>query len=96
MTNAASNQTRCSKCGHDAFNGRYCEADDPAYQTRTVPCGCVCQFSVASNQELEPESEQVDTGICPMCKNEVPLDSMWSYNNVPNAFCQECVDSGRV
>jgi hypothetical protein len=34
--------------------------------------------------------------ICPVCKNEVPGDSMFSYNNVPNAFCQECVDSGRV
>jgi hypothetical protein len=37
-----------------------------------------------------------ETEICPVCKNEVPADSMFSYNNVPNAFCQECVDSGRV
>lgn len=39
---------------------------------------------------------EAKTEICPICKNEVPLDSMWSYNNVPNAFCQGCIDSGRV
>jgi hypothetical protein len=37
-----------------------------------------------------------ETETCPVCKNEVPTDSMFSYNNIPNAFCQECVDSGRV
>lgn len=40
------------------------------------------------------ETQQTET--CPVCKSEVPADSMYSYNNVPNAFCQECVDSGRV
>jgi hypothetical protein len=37
-----------------------------------------------------------ETEICPVCKNEVPIDSLYSYNNVPNAFCQQCVDSGKV
>lgn len=40
--------------------------------------------------------ETPETETCPVCKNEVPADSMLSYNNVPNAFCQQCVDSGRV
>lgn len=43
---------------------------------------------------LEPETAETD--ICPVCKDEVPLDSLLSYNHVPNAFCQGCVDSGRV
>lgn len=42
----------------------------------------------------EAQNEEMET--CPVCKNEVPLDSMWSYNNVPNAFCQGCIDAGRV
>lgn len=37
-----------------------------------------------------------ETEICPVCKDEVPGDSMLSYNNQPNAFCQGCVDSGRA
>lgn len=37
-----------------------------------------------------------ETETCPVCKDEVPADSMYSYNHVPNAFCQGCVDSGRV
>jgi hypothetical protein len=39
---------------------------------------------------------QIETEICPVCKDEVPADSMLSYNNIPNAFCQQCVDSGKV
>lgn len=42
---------KCVKCGHDAFNGRYCEADDPAFQTRHVPCGCKCVFATAAPME---------------------------------------------
>lgn len=40
--------------------------------------------------------DEAETEICPVCKDEVPADSMLSYNNIPNAFCQGCVDSGRV
>lgn len=43
-----------------------------------------------------PAAPTEDAVQCPVCKDEVPEDSMFSYNNVPNAFCQGCVDSGRV
>lgn len=42
-----------------------------------------------------PSSETPETETCPVCKNEVPLDSLLSYNNEPNVVCQGCIDAGR-
>ena len=48
------------------------------------------------DSDSQAASREEDTVICPVCKEEVPEDSMFSYNHVPNAFCQQCVDSGKV
>lgn len=36
----------------------------------------------------DPADGQIDT--CPVCKNEVLVDSLLSYNNIPNAICTTC------
>jgi hypothetical protein len=48
----------CKKRGHNAYNGKYCEADDPKYQGRKVPCGCVCDFSSASLLQPPPAASE--------------------------------------
>ena len=59
-------------------------------------CDGCREREVSPPESTRVAGEQVQTEICPVCKDEVPLDSLLSYNNVPNAFCQGCVDSGKV
>jgi hypothetical protein len=84
----------------------------PVYEDGEKANGIAVKFLMRLNQlayEVKLEGYSMDnpfvaeslsalgeTEICPVCKNEVPTDSMLSYNNVPNAFCQGCVDSGNV
>lgn len=34
--------------------------------------------------------EQSESETCPVCKNDMPINSLLSYQNIPNAICRAC------